>query len=157
MVDQASIGSTWSPPENGKQQSAAAGVREGVGEMLHDIVTLTELQSQLFMVDARESATKAQTPLVLAVVGSVFALGAVPVLLVSLAEALVLFFEWERAVAYLVSGATGAILGGILLGIAWAKVSRVVEVFTRSKTELHENIRWIKYALTRGSRPPRRS
>lgn len=157
MVHQTTLeNSGWSPPDgNGKRQSAAAGVREGVGELLHDIVSLSELQAQLLAVDARESMQKAQTPIVLLGAGMAVALGAVPVLLLGLAEALVLLLEWERAVAYPLSGLIGIVLGGGLVYAAWKQAEAVIAVFKRSQDELAENIRWIKYALTRGRRPPR--
>src|SRR5512134_2788750 len=110
MVHQTPLeNSSWSGPEgNGHRQSAAAGVREGVGDLLHDIVALSELQAQLLAVDARDSAQKAQMPLALFGAGIAFGLGAVPVLLLGLAEALVLLLDWERAVAYPLSGLLGA-------------------------------------------------
>jgi hypothetical protein len=154
MVDQASVGSSWQRG-NGHEASAAAGVRNGVGDLLHDIVTLSELQSELLLLDARQSAQKAQTPIILMGIGAVLALGAVPVLLLALGEALVDFLEWKRSLAYLVSGLAGTIIGGVLLMIAWRATGDIIAVFNRSKAEFAENVRWIKYALTRGRRPPR--
>lgn len=147
--------SSWSPDGNGKRPSAAAGVRDGVGDLLHDVVSLSELQAQLLAVDARESIQKAQTPVILLGAGIAVGLGAVPVLLLGLAEALVLLLDWPRAVAYPVSGLVGAALGGGLVYAAWRQAADVIGVFKRSQDELAENIKWIKYALTRGRRPPR--
>jgi hypothetical protein len=157
MVDQASLNEPgWPGPSLYKrQESAAAGVRDGVGDLLHDVVSLSELQVQLLAVDARESVDKAKTPIGLLVGGIALALGAVPVLLLSLAEALTLWLGWERALSYLVSGLAGAVIAGILLYLAWQQMGAVLAVFDRSRVELAENIRWIKYALTRGRRPPR--
>jgi len=157
MVDQASLNEPgWPGPSLYKrQESAAAGVRDGVGDLLHDVVSLSELQVQLLAVDARESVDKAKTPIGLLVGGIALALGAVPVLLLSLAEALTLWLGWERALSYLVSGLAGAVVAGILLYLAWQQMGAVLAVFDRSRVELAENIRWIKYALTRGRRPPR--
>lgn len=157
MVDQASLDNPdWSVPQRDQRQtSAAAGVRNGVGELLHDVVSLGELQAQLLAVDARESMQKAQSPVVLLLGGAALALGAVPVLLLALAEALVLLLDWERALAYLVSGLIGAVVGGVLVFAAWRQAAAVLAVFDRSRAELSENVRWIKYALTRGRRPPR--
>lgn len=157
MVDQTSVGgSDWSASQPYERQpSAAAGVRQGVGELLHDFVSLGELQTQLLTLDARESAQKAVVPIGLLIGGIALALGAVPVLLISLAEALVLLLEWERALAYLVSGLAGAVIAGLLLYLAWRQTAAVIAVFDRSRVELAENVRWIKYALTRGRRPPR--
>jgi len=157
MVDQASLNDPGWPASQAykREASAAAGVRNGVGELLHDVVSLGELQAQLLGVDARESMQKAQAPLVLLLAGAALALGAIPVLLLSLGEALTLLLHWERAVSYLVSGLVGVVIGAGLLYVAWQKASAVVAVFDRSRAELAENIRWVKYALTRGRRPPR--
>jgi hypothetical protein len=58
-------------------------------------------------------------------------------------------------VAYPLSGLLGAALAGGLVYFAWRQAAAVIGVFKRSQDELAENIRWIKYALTRGRRPPR--
>jgi len=157
MVDQASVNDGgWSSPQSyARQPSAAAGVRNGVGELLHDVVSLAELQTQLLAVDARECVQKAQLPLVLVVAGATLALGAIPVLLLSLGEALVLWLSWERAAAYFVAGLIGVIGGAVTIYVGWRQSAAILAVFDRSRAELAENIRWIKYALTRGRRPPR--
>jgi glycerol uptake facilitator-like aquaporin len=157
MVDQASVNNPdWpgSQPYR-REASAAAKVRDGVGELLHDVVSLSELQAQLLAVDAKESVERAKLPIGLLVGGIALALGAVPVLLLSLGEALTLWLDWERALSYLVSGLAGAVIAGVLLYLAMQKAGAVIAVFDRSRVELAENVRWIKYALTRGRRPPR--
>ena len=157
MVDQASVNnSDWRASEPYRREtSAAAGVRNGVGELLHDVVSLSELQAQLLAVDAKESVEKAKLPIGLLDGVIALALGAMPVLLLSLGEALTLWLEWERALSYLVAGLVGAVLAGVLLYLAVQQAGAVIAVFDRSRVELGENVRWIKYALTRGRRPPR--
>jgi len=156
MADQTTIGDPWSRPNgNGKPPSAAAGVRDGVGDLLHDVVSLGELQAELLAVDARESVQKAVMPLVLLGIGIAAGLAAFPVLLIALAEGLVLGLSWKPPLAYVVSGLVGAALGGGLVYAAWRQAADVIAVFKRSQDELAENVRWIKYALTRGRRPPR--
>jgi hypothetical protein len=157
MVDQASLNEPgWPGPALYKREpSAAAGVRDGVGDLLHDVVSLSELQAQLLAVDAKESVNKAKLPIALLVGGTVLALGAVPVLLLALGEALYLWADWNRPLAYLASGLVGVVVAGIMLYVAWQQTGAVIAVFDRSRVELAENVRWIKYALTRGRRPPR--
>lgn len=120
--------------------------------MLHDVVSLGELQAHLLAVDARESLQKAQAPAALLTIGVAVGLAAVTSLLFALAEGLVLQFHWERALAYLVSGLCGSALAGLLLWAAWRRAGVAAEVFLRSRTELSENIRWVKTALTRRQR-----
>jgi hypothetical protein len=146
----------WAPPQqDGNGRSAAVGVRNGVGDLLHDVVSLAELQTQLVAVDARESMQKAQTPLIMFGIGAVLGLGSIPVLLMAIGQAFVYFFHWHEALGYLVSGLLGAIVAGVLMWLAYRTIDDVIGVFKRSQAELVENIRWIKYALTRGRRPPR--
>jgi len=155
MADQATLDDSPRSSNANGRSSAATGVREGVGDLLQDVVSLGELQAQLLAVDARESLQKAQVPLVLLMVGMAVGLAAAPVLLLALGEALVQVFDWPRAVSYLVSGLVGAVMGGVLMYFACRQGAAVVAVFKRSQDELAENIRWIKYALSRGRRPPR--
>jgi hypothetical protein len=54
-----------------------------------------------------------------------------------------------------VSALLGAALGGGLLYAATQQLGAVTAVFDRSRAEFADNVRWIKYALTRGKRPPR--
>jgi len=155
MVHQASLENPTPTTPVPRPRSAAKGVRNGVGELLHDVVALGELQVKLLALDAKESVQKAQTPLLLAIVGAVLGLGAVPILLISLAETFVLLLEWNRAIAYLVSGLIGLVVGGAMAYTALKQSTAIFAVFDRSRVELAENISWIKYALTRGQNPPR--
>jgi len=156
MVDQATISEpSWTPGSSTRRPSAAAGVRNGVGDLMYDVVTLSELQAKLLAVDAREGVEKAKFPLVLLGAGAAFALGASPVLLLALGECLVLWLDWERAPAYVVSALLGAVVGGGLLYAAVQQLGAVTNVFDRSQAEFADNVRWVKYALTRGRRPPR--
>lgn len=155
MVHQASLENPTHTMPVPRPRSAAKGMSNGIGELLHDVVALGELQVQLLSVDAKESVQKATTPIALAVVGAILGLGSVPILLISLAETFVLFFQWERAVAYLASGLIGLVVAGAMAFIAWRQSASVIAVFDRSRVELAENIRWIKYALTQRQTPPR--
>lgn len=154
MANQATIDPA-EPGSNGKGPSAAAGVRNGVGDVLHDIVSLGELQAQLLVVDARESVKQIQVPITLLIVGSVFALSALPILWISGAEAIHEVAHWSRWLSYLTSGTVGLAIGLILIAIAWNRSSTLFNLFDRSRVELGENVKWIKYALISGRRPPR--
>jgi hypothetical protein len=148
---------TWTAPDphHGNHRSAASGVRDGVGELLHDVVSLGELQAQLLAVDARESVQHAKLPIALVAIGAVLGLGCVPVLLLAMGEAFYELLDWPRSLSYLASGVIAALAGGLLLWLGIGKFNAVIGVFKRSSEELSENVRWVKYALTRGRRPPR--
>ena len=154
-TDQATLEPSRTSPGNGKPPSASTNVREGIDGLLHDIMSLGELQAQLLMVDARDSVQKAQAPLVLLWLAVMVGLGAGTVLLMALAEALHEVVGWSRWLAFLASGGGGVVLSGLLMWLAWRQVGAITAVFNRSRDELAENVRWTKYALTHRSRPPR--
>jgi hypothetical protein len=148
MIAQESAKEAQIPRHANRHRSAMSGMREEIGEFLGDVLSLSELQAQLFAVDAEESFQRARTPFALLMIGAALGLAGAVSLLFALAEALVLFLPCERLVAYLLSGLAGSVLAGALLWVAWRSAVRSLHVFTRSRTELVENIRWIKVALS---------
>jgi hypothetical protein len=136
------------PQGANRHRSAMSGMRAEIGDFLGDVVSLSELQARLFAVDAAESLQRARTPLALLVIGSALGLAGAACLLFASAEALVLLLRCERALAYLASGLAGSIVAAVLLSIAWQSALRALNVFTRSRTELAENVRWIRVALS---------
>src|ERR1700679_1153584 len=73
--------------ENGR--SAGGSAARSVGQILHDIVTLGQLQARLFALDAREAGVKIQRPILALAAGAVLAVCAVPIALVGIALLLI--------------------------------------------------------------------
>ena len=63
---------------NGSTQSPPSGVAKGMGELTHDIVSLVELQFELFRVDCREGLRRILIPVVLLLFAGIVAVGTVP-------------------------------------------------------------------------------
>lgn len=138
--------------QNGHQEhSPAADVGSNVADFSHDLISLTELQIQLFAVDVREGTSHSVIPVVLIVAGLILALGAVPVLLLGVAWALVHYAELSQEVALLATGLTALVIAGLMAWVGWRRMQSALSIFTRSQHELKENIYWIKQALKRRS------
>ena len=123
-------------------------IRHGVRHLAHDIVTLVELQSELLKVDLRNWLGASVTPaLILGALAAIFALGSLPVLLLSLAYYLVEVADVSLTLALLAAGGAGLLLA-ILLGlVACVAARRGRNAFTRFRVELASNIAWLKRVL----------
>lgn len=129
------------PPPNG--------VAKGMGELAHDFVSLAELQFELFRIDCREGLKRTLIPVALLLLAAIVAAGAVPVVLICIAEFLARAAGLSRPAAFAIA-ALGGLLAAVALGVAgWSGIRGVVRVFGRSREELSRNMTWIKHALKR--------
>lgn len=127
--------------------SPAAGVGRNVAGLIHDLISLAELQSQLVAVDVREGTSKSLLPIGLIVGSVLLALGTMPVVLLGIGWALVNQAGFSEGMAFLVVSVCALIAAA---GAAWwgvRKLQSALAVLSRSRHELSENIRWIKLAL----------
>jgi len=127
-------------------------VARSAGELLSDLVTLAELQARLCLVDAQEGLDRLLRPTIVLVAGIVVALGCVPVALTALALLLVEAARLTYAQAFGIALAVGILLAAGLCGAGVASLRHWSNVFNRSRTEWHMNMRWGKDALARLSR-----
>ena len=142
MVDQANMSRT-----NGAAQSPPNTVAKNMGEVLHDIVALVELQAELFKIDIRESITRLAFPAVLVLAGTAIAVGTIPVALLMFMEILVAAGGLPYWLALLAAAVLGFGLATILLIVGWRVLKKPFEAFRRSQDELKRNIDWIKRTL----------
>ena len=121
---------------------------QGMRGLVHDIAVLSELQAQLFAIDARAALRELLWPVgvIAVVVGLV--LGSVIVGLMTVAYLLVELAGWPHYAGFLAATVLGlAIAGGMLWGLRWRWQNRP-PIFARSKEEFRENFDRIK-ALVR--------
>lgn len=125
-------------------------IRHGVRHLASDIVTLAELQSELLKVDLRNWLGGSVAPaLILGATAAVFALGSLPVLLLSMAYYLVEATDMSLPLAMLTASGAGLILA-IFLGLfAWVAARRGRNAFDRFGVELKSNLAWLKQVLGR--------
>ena len=120
-----------------------------MGELAHDIVSLAELQLELFRVDCREGLRRILIPVALLLFAGIVAVGTVPIALILIAELLVQAAGLSRAVAFLIAAMSGFIVALAIGVVGWFYLRGVVRVFERSREELTSNMAWIKHALKR--------
>jgi hypothetical protein len=134
---------------NGSTQSPPQGVAKGMGELAHDIVSLAELQLELFRVDCREGLRQIMIPVALLLFAGVVATGTVPIALILVAEFLTQATSLSRAAAFSIAAMSGVIVALAIGVVGWSYLRGVVRVFERSREELASNMTWIKHALKR--------
>ena len=143
------VGETTMKLRNGSTPEAPNGVAKDVGELTHDIISLAELQFELFRSDCRNGLKGLLIPVALLLFAAIVAAGTVPLALICIAELLVQATGLSRAVAFSITG-LGGVIAALALGIVgWSQVRGVAYGFARSREELARNTTWIKHALKR--------
>lgn len=154
MVDQAQI-TTQPPgesrPANGRTELPPRAVARSTAEFLHDITTLAELQGSLFVVDLKEGVRKLVVSTVLVVLGSILALGTVPILLATVALLITHFTELPLVCTFGIATLIGLVLAALLAIPAMFAIKKNVWMFDRSRDEWLRNLQWAKDAMRRMS------
>ena len=148
MVDQAKVNGAGRPEE-----TTTGAVARSAGELLSDVVTLSELQGRLLMTDAREGVAKLLTPLAVIAVGILFFAGTIPVALVTLALLLVQTTSLTQVQAFGVSLLVGLALTALFAGGGVWYLRRGTPMFERTQTEWRQNVKWAKDAVGRLTKP----
>jgi formate hydrogenlyase subunit 3/multisubunit Na+/H+ antiporter MnhD subunit len=143
------VGETTMNRRNGSTSAPPNGVAKGMGELTHDIVSLAELQFELFRIDCREGLNRMLIPVALLLFAGIVAIGTVPVALIFIAEFLEQAAGLSRAAAYSIAAMGGFIVAVAMGVVGWSYMRVVVRVFERSREELTCNMAWIKHALKR--------
>jgi hypothetical protein len=125
------------------------GVAQDMGELTHDIVSLAELQFELFRSDYRGGLKGLLIPIGLLLVAGMMAIGTAPIALILMAELLVQAAGLSRAAAFSIAALSGFIVAAALGVAGWSQIRGVGRVFERSREELTRNMTWIKHALKR--------
>ena len=134
---------------NASVQEPPDGVAKDVGELTHDIVSLAELQFELFRNDCREGMKGLLIPVALLLLAGIVAAGTVPVALIVIAEILTQTAGLSRAAAFSIAALGGFIVAVAMGVVGWSHIRGVGRVFERSREELARNMSWIKQSLKR--------
>jgi hypothetical protein len=143
------LGETTMNLRNGSIPAPPNGVAKDMGELTHDIVSLVELQFELFRNDCREGLKGLLIPLALLLFAGIVAAGTAPVALIFLAELLVQAAGLSRAAAFSIAALGGCIVAATLGVAGWSRFRGAGRVFERSREELTRNMTWIKHVLKR--------
>lgn len=147
MVDQTTVKPRADGAGNGAQPFPPRAVARNMADLGHDVTTLAELQAQLLMADSRAAVRRVTGPTVIAAGAAVLALASVPILLMAIAFAFEAGTGWPTWACFLLTAAIFLTLSGLLLLVAYFGLRRSLDPFERSRTELQQNVRWLKTAL----------
>jgi uncharacterized membrane protein YqjE len=138
----------------GMDRNAASGspaparaMGRSVRQLGSDVVTLMELQAELFQVDAREWARSFIRPIAAIVVAAIVLLATAPVALISLGYLLAATTELPLWGAMMTAAGIGLGLGAASAGIGIWLIKRDRPALHRFRTELKKNVRWLKETL----------
>jgi len=132
-------------------EESVAGVGENVAGLAHDLLSLADLQLKLLVLDVQESSARALTPAAMLLGGACLALGGMPVLLLGLGGMLAMWTSWPAPVAYLIVAVAAMVIGAVLVWLSATRLQKAFEVLGRSRTELNDNIAWIKKVIQQTS------
>lgn len=156
MVDQAKVNSMSGADGAPRPESAPGAMARSAGELLHDVVTLSELQARLLVADAREGVTHLVTPIVIIAIGLLVILGCIPVAFITLALLLVETTTLTAVQAYGVSLLSGLVFGAALAAGGYWYLRHGSPVFERTQIEWRQNMKWAKDAIGRITKSTKR-
>jgi hypothetical protein len=119
-----------------------------VGGFAHDLLMLAELQSRLFIAEAREFRQRSTLPSVLLLTGIVLGVSCFPIAMISLALSLAHLASFSMAAAFMVVLALGALTSLLLLIGSSLLVRKRMRFFRRSQEEFSRNYEWFRSAFT---------
>jgi len=128
--------------------------KSGIKRLIHDITDLIELQFELFAVDGKLFFSKSLVGLTCLTIASATAISSVTIGLSSLAGWLHFEHEWGVPAALLVAAALGLLITTCLLVGVFVSARSAMASVGESRTELKENVAWLKALLLRDNFPP---
>jgi hypothetical protein len=132
---------------NGSPETASRAMARDVGEFADGVLTLAELQVQLFVADAKEYSRRALIPGLVLLCGMTLGIACLPIALAAFALWLIQVFEISYAAGFLIVAAAGMVFSLLLCVLGWFQVRKCWKVLQRSQRELVHNLGWIKKVL----------
>lgn len=130
-------------------------MQSSITKVIRDIIDLIELQFQLFSIDAQKAKRASTRAAVFAVGAAALLTPAVTVLLLGLGVLIGELTQWTIGVSVLVVGAISCVIVGVMAMVALHTLGRVSGAMNESKSELVENLKWLKATLVTPSTSPR--
>jgi len=147
MVDQAQI-------EGGERSSVPSPHSAGnIADLLHDVLTLAELQWRLFVVDLRRAGWLVGLKFAALTFGIVLAVSCIPLALVTVALSLVEFAGWGYTRAFGATLLLALVVAVAIIGVSIWRFGTMSDLFQRSLAEGIKNIRWLEEKLGRLRHP----
>ena len=137
---------------NGREQRSS--VAGNMAEFSYDLLTLVELQFQLFQTDAATAVRSAVLPGIAAFIAALLGLSCLPLLLFAAAAALEQYAGAPAWASFLIVAASGMLLGAAICLLSVWLIAQRMHVLSRSREEFIRNIRWVKAVLKTGGGSP---
>ena len=118
-----------------------------MSELVHDTVTLAELQVRLLKVELQSWSRGMAALSVWLLAALLLAAGTIPVLLLSLAQALVELAGLSEALALSGAALVGLAAAGIAAAVGRSKLRKHRSMLSRSQEEFRRNITWLRQVL----------
>ena len=128
-------------------------ITRNMADLAHDVTHLAELQTRLFAADLKDASLHATVPSAALMLAATASLSCVPIVLMGLAWLIAELTALPVYAGFLIVAGAVLVLSTIVAVIAWLRLRRSLEAFSRSQEEFNRNMRWIKLVLRhRGTR-----
>lgn len=150
MAHQTTVGSG---ADRANGESPRQAITRNMADLTHDVTLLAELQARLFAADLRHATRHAAIPSAALALAAVAALSCVPIVLMGLAWLIAELTVLPVYAGFLIIAAVVLVFSMIVAVVAWLRLRRSLDAFSRSQEEFNSNMRWIKMVLRhRGTR-----
>ena len=127
----------------------APDVASNFRQVMHDLLMLGELQSELLKLDAQRTMGRLVPALAVIAIAALLLLGTVPVLLTGASHALLEYTDLPGWACHLIV-ASAAVFVAVISGVgAWFYIKERAIDFERSAVEFKGNLKWLKGTLSR--------
>ncbi len=148
MLDQTAIDED--APRSG--DAGACGAATDLAALLHDALTLANLQRHLFAADLRRAKSTLWRSTIFFAAGAALAAGCIPIAVVTLAVFLIDAAHLSRLSALCWSLAAGLVAAGVQIAAAYRLMRRAPVFLHSSAEEWSANMEWLKTVTRRLSR-----
>jgi Putative Actinobacterial Holin-X, holin superfamily III len=141
---------------NGAGRSTFSSTRtaaRNMAHLLHDAVTLAQLQIRLLMLDCQQFRVKLGIPLIEIAAGLILALACLPVALAGIALMFHDLAGWSWLTSVWATFGLTIVVGAAFVGYGIWALRKLPNVFESSRVEWTQNIERLKEILRRSSHP----
>ncbi len=136
---------------NGSPKSPARAVARSMGELVHDAVTLADLQLRLFKIEIESWSRDLIASVTWLLVALCVAVGCIPVLLLSLANVFVEYGGLSQSLSLFTAALVGLTVSAIAAAIGLRILRNNGNALERSQEEFNRNLKWFKQMLDQES------
>lgn len=135
---------------NRSQQEAdqRPSIRRSFTDLARDAVQLAELQALLVQREATEGLRGLLLPVIILLTSIAFLLGAVPLVLFSIAQAFLNYTELGQVLSYALAAGIGLLLAVTFALAGLLLFKNRANIFQNSLTEFKHNVKWLKSTVT---------